>query len=175
MYRREAPLTRKTDLTLTMIRHAEKDHSSSSDPGLSQRGELQAQKLGQYFREQPVLEKLPTIMSSPKRRCADTASRIAEVWSVPVTGSNAIDEQWSNESEREFSKRMDFVFRSVTHGQFGPFVIFISHADVLAELTNLLCQWVKLDVPTALSPGSLHLLRVSLTKSQFLKKNFRPG
>lgn len=100
--------------TVLVVRHAHRNKSfTSSDNGLSEKGEKQAKRLGKYF-ENNFKPKEFRFLSSPKKRCLETIEPLAGAGSRDVKVLPLLDEggnlenktqaflEWCKKSKRSF-------------------------------------------------------------------------
>lgn len=117
-------------MRLLLIRHGHRASSVGSDEGLSEQGQKQVADL--CTRLQKNLSTTGgRIVSSPKRRCLETAKILAGTLSLPVDTEDLLDECRSHESLADLSRRGDDFLLALKARQWGEFVIVVSHSDWL--------------------------------------------
>ena len=122
---------------LILLRHAHRDTSHrSEDNGLSEKGLRQAAHLLKFFEMRlantPELAKA-TLLSSPKKRCLETLSPLAERIEKFVEVRSELDEQRPGERMESVDARIHkFVHQWTTKGP--EWTILSSHGDVIPML-----------------------------------------
>lgn len=113
-------------MTLYLVRHGSAGVRDDGDPddrdrSLDATGHLQAEKLSDWLRHEPVTR----IVSSPYRRCRQTVQPLAKQLGVPVD----VDERLAEAAAVESSWRL---LESVAETT----VILCSHGDVIPDLVR---------------------------------------
>ncbi len=122
-------------MNLVIVRHAHRDTSERrADNGLSEKGRGQARELAEEYRSGD-LPGSKIFWTSPKKRCQETLSPIAEVAGLKIRVIPELDEQRENENTREFLERIEKLLKSASaqnetiylcsHGDFIPHAIEI--------------------------------------------------
>jgi probable phosphoglycerate mutase len=78
---REQRIRNGLPLELTIIRHAEPDWGTDSNPGLTEHGHRTARTLGEHLRE----KQFAALLCSPLRRARETAAAIAKIQQLEPT------------------------------------------------------------------------------------------
>jgi broad specificity phosphatase PhoE len=139
---REQRLRRQFPIELFLIRHAEPDWTSQTDPGLTEHGRRTARVLAQHLRE----IEFSALLCSPLRRARETAAPIAELKeiqpvivdglaeiSVPLNGNlsqSEVDAYFRSAASRPFNEH----WQGFPGGE--PFREF--HRRVTSALTDVL-------------------------------------
>jgi broad specificity phosphatase PhoE len=163
-------------MRLALVRHAQRNLGmGSDDEGLSIQGRAQSEALARYFTKDWSAVH-PKVMSSPKRRCQQTAAPVAKALGLAVETLPALDECLANESSIDFEERVAKIIAQIRGGTWGDQVVVVSHSDWLEWASLLLCQHLDaLERATLkLDNAALHLLNLDGETITFLKKNFRP-
>lgn len=117
------------------VRHAHRDvENRRTDNHLSPKGRRQCEGLIAHLdRRHP--DKIPLrVLSSPKKRCLETAEFIAKWAGVAVEADLRLDEQFENERDFDFLNRVQSFFY-----EFEPTsgLCIVSHGDVLPLFARL--------------------------------------
>ena len=92
---------------VVIVRHAHRDTLDKDlDNGLSSKGQHQAEELVEQYR----VGELPPgdiFLSSPKKRCQETLQPLAEEAEQTLKIEKLLDEQLSEESQRDLEKRVE--------------------------------------------------------------------
>jgi broad specificity phosphatase PhoE len=118
---------------LILVRHAHRDTSDRSlDNGLSEKGQKQAKWLAHFADQRwsaaEFKELKAVILSSPKRRCLETAEPMAELLRCGIDIYSDLNEQLGTETLNQFKKRVE-KFMKWWVQEAPPLVIAISHGD----------------------------------------------
>jgi broad specificity phosphatase PhoE len=117
-----------------LVRHAHRDTTDRTrDNGLTKSGRDQAARLAARFAglsgPRPA-----AVRSSPKRRCVETAARVAGRLGVGVVVDPDLDERRSGESRRAFRARIARVLRrAAAELAAGRPAVLVSHGDLVGE------------------------------------------
>lgn len=134
---------------LTLIRHAKSeqgdDDISDFDRPLSEKGEIDAPKMGKYLAKS--LPKPDLIISSPAVRAADTAEIIAEEVGYPIENIHYVDELYMASSPEYIEVLMEQSVK-IRH------IFLISHNPGTTGFANLLTNSDIDNVPTC---GVVHI------------------
>lgn len=129
--------------TLLVIRHAHRNKNlTSSDNGLSEKGEKQAKNLSKYF-ENSFTPKNFRFLSSPKKRCLETIEPLAKTGKREIKIIPMLDEGGNIEAKTKAF--LDWYRKSKR-----PFLAICSHGD-----------WIPLflekatGIPVALNKGAM--------------------
>jgi broad specificity phosphatase PhoE len=122
-------------MRILMFRHAERENSGTSNPPLSTRGLLQAQKLVQEI-EQGLRPRPNKLFSSPKLRAQQTFQQIESFLKMPLLIQPDLDERQNFESFTLFQRRIQKFLHSL-ESQNGT-IYFVSHMDWLEEALRLI-------------------------------------
>lgn len=97
---------------IVLFRHAEKENAGISNPPLSSRGWLQAEKLLEKINRREILR--PTrLWASPKGRTQQTLQKVSAFFSVEIQIIGDLDERKSSEVHAHFQARIRRFFHSV--------------------------------------------------------------
>ena len=118
-----------------MFRHAERKNTGSSNPPLSSRGLLQAEKLLEEI-DLNVLPRPSKLLSSPKLRAQQTFLQIQNKLGVEIQILSELDERHNFESIENFSKRVKR-FLNLMETQNGV-QFFVTHLDWIEEALRLI-------------------------------------
>ncbi|MEZ0393171.1 MAG: phosphoglycerate mutase family protein [Pseudobdellovibrionaceae bacterium] len=118
-----------------MFRHAERENTGSSNPPLSSRGLLQAEKLLEEI-DLNVLPRPSKLLSSPKLRAQQTFLQIQNKLGVEIQILSELDERHNFESIENFSKRVKR-FLNLMETQNGV-QFFVTHLDWIEEALRLI-------------------------------------
>jgi broad specificity phosphatase PhoE len=162
-------------MRLALVRHAQrKGGLSIDDEGLSPHGIAQSQALARYL-QKSWPDGSSRILSSPKRRCLETAAPIAESLGLKLESLSALDECLAEESSDSFEERVGEVITELRRATWGEQVILVSHSDWHEVASSLLVRPNALErARLKLDNAALHLVDLRNDKIGFLKKNFRP-
>jgi 8-oxo-dGTP diphosphatase len=113
-------------MTVYLVRHASAGVRDDRDPAdqdrpLDQTGQLQAEKLADWLRHEPITR----IVSSPFERCRETVERLAKHLDLEVV----VDERLAEGTEVEDSWEL---LSSLA----GRTVVLCSHGDVIPDLVR---------------------------------------
>lgn len=116
--------------TLVLIRHAHRETSQGreQDNGLSPKGRRQVRKLFDFYFKRFPEEESPLLWSSPKRRCLETLLPLARKLEKKLVTKDDLDEQASGESFKDFSNRVDSIFKEIRKSK-KNLIILCSHGD----------------------------------------------
>jgi 8-oxo-dGTP diphosphatase len=117
-------------MTLYLVRHASAGVRDDRDPAdqdrpLDQTGQLQAEKLADWLRHEPITR----IVSSPFERCRETVERLAKHLDLEVV----VDERLAEGTEVEDSWEL---LSSLA----GRTVVLCSHGDVIPDTIEALVR-----------------------------------
>jgi broad specificity phosphatase PhoE len=125
-------------IKLILARHAQRGTDGEvGNENLSPEGQLQAGRLAERLKLS-FPNWRPTVLSSPKNRCIETAAAIGSAFDVPNKLSPLLDECHSGESHSQMSNRINCWLAEFEANQFPPGVIAVSHIDWLEEATAVL-------------------------------------
>lgn len=124
---------------LVFIRHA---HRNTSDPakdnGLSDKGEAQVKRLLK-FASARLQGSTPIFLSSPKKRCVQTLSPIAEALNAKLIIDERLSEQAPNENRSQYEARID-EFLDFYKYESDEVTVICSHGDFIPILIEKLTQ-----------------------------------
>ncbi len=128
-------------MELLIFRHADKEYSFDADPGLSQKGQTQAEKLKQLLTEKII--PMPTqLWVSPKRRALETFYPLAQVLNLELKIFPELDQRTHEESGREFILRIKKIIEQINYMsqdaniQEAPCLYICTHSDWIEELQS---------------------------------------
>jgi broad specificity phosphatase PhoE len=125
--------------TLVFIRHAHRNNDEPSrDNGLSEKGELQVKRLVKFVRAR-LDKRVPVFFTSPKKRCIQTLSPVAEDFKSEVTVDERLSEQGPNESRVHYLARID-EFLDFWKYECNELTVICSHGDFIPVLIEKLTQ-----------------------------------
>jgi 2,3-bisphosphoglycerate-dependent phosphoglycerate mutase/probable phosphoglycerate mutase len=103
--------------TIHLVRHAEKQ-KVKGDPGLTERGNLEAVKTARLFRGRPT----DAILSSPLRRAQETAAIIADELNMNYKIDPLLAERanWGDDPEQSFEDFLSMWERASTQRDWQP-------------------------------------------------------
>ena len=117
---------------LIMIRHAHRDASEPGrDNGLSAKGKHQVEKLVQYFHTHLKKDhegRVPHFLCSPKKRCQETITPIADSLKTNVKINPLLTECSPFESGSELEQRIH-TFIAEWKNKGDPLTVICSHGD----------------------------------------------
>ncbi len=117
------------------IRHAHRDTENRRlDNGLSNKGRRQCQELVDYLSELRVPRIPVQIISSPMRRCLETADAVSKWAKIPVEVDERLEEQRKNEKDLHFYARIQNFFYDY---EVKSRICIVSHGDVLPLFARL--------------------------------------
>ena len=100
------------DMHVVLFRHAERENAGITNPPLSARGWLQAEKLLEKINRGELLR--PTrLWASPKGRAQQTLQKISAFLSIDVQVTADLDERHNSEALAHFQARIRRLFHSV--------------------------------------------------------------
>jgi phosphohistidine phosphatase SixA len=123
----------KTVKELYIFRHAEKDLTSSGDPGLSIKGSRQALNIAKSI-EQKTLPRPDKLWVSPKKRAIETFDPLTDITLLTLTIDSDLDQRSHLENTKEFSTRVrNFINKKIIPS--NDSIIFIcTHSDWVESL-----------------------------------------
>ena len=134
------------------------------DQGLSTRGQQQAQELALRMTSQWTTG--VRLLSSPKRRCVETAEHLSRALNVKVEILPELDECLSSESSQLLEQRVENFLEAAKHAAWGDTVIVVSHSDWLERAANVLFGF-KLELQWGYA--TCHVVELNLQRATFLK------
>jgi 8-oxo-(d)GTP phosphatase len=127
--------------TLVIIRHAHrnKPHGNEGDDGLSRKGQRQARRARDYYKERYGKAK-PELLSSAKRRCTETLDPIAEITGTEVVISPLLMEQGGIDKAENFAAAQKRVrqFCEEWRSSKKKLTVVSSHGDLIPEILKYL-------------------------------------
>lgn len=128
-----------TPKTLILIRHAHRDTSQRElDNGLSEKGQRQTRRLVKYFQKRFRHEDWGAdevqFESSPKVRCLETLSPIAQIMGKTVNLEPRLTEQKPQEGFARFQARLQDYLKSWTESS-ASVTLICGHGDALPLMT----------------------------------------
>lgn len=129
----------KIEKSLILIRHAHRNtEKQNQDNGLTDKGRGQAENAAQTL-SRIFAGTQPTFQSSPKKRCMETLTPVAERFGSKVTRNPLLLEQEENESSTKFENRIRKFLNEWKEGTTE--VTFIcSHGDWLPVAAEMLIE-----------------------------------
>lgn len=125
---------------VVLIRHAERENSGTSNPPLSTRGWLQAEKLLEKINRGEMLR--PTkLWASPKGRAQQTLQKVSAFLNSEIQVIADLDERQNSENFSHFQARIRRLFHSVEkQGQENQNAVLYccSHLDWIEEALPLI-------------------------------------
>jgi len=142
-------------MQLALVRHGHRNVEPGVDNGLSSRGRAQVAAVSQK-----VVPRWAgfRVLSSPKKRCVETAEILANALGQSVEILAELDECRASEGASLFDSRVESVVQAVRLGVWGERVIIVSHSDWLEIAGPLLVgstpylQW---------APASAHVIEIT--------------
>ncbi len=123
--------------SLVLIRHAHRNTDDrSADNGLSEKGESQVKKLVKFCRER-FKDRDVVFLTSPKKRCIQTLTPVAEDWKKEIRVDERLDELRPNESTTQYLARID-EFLDFFKYECEDTIVICSHGDVIPILIQKL-------------------------------------
>lgn len=154
-------------MKLALVRHAQRSWSAPSidDQGLSPSGQGQAAAVSR--RMIPEWKgTIPRLLSSPKKRCLETAEAIGNDLGIEVEILLDLDECNSGEGPSQLESRVESFLEATKLGAWGDSVIAVSHSDWLERAAFLLFE-AKLELQWGYA--TTHLIDLNLQKATFIK------
>ncbi len=122
-------------MKIHLLRHGQRDHSFGDVP-LNAQGLSQAQLLA----NDSQIQKVQTILSSPKKRALMTVQPLSQRLQIKVGCDPDLDQMKSSESEQTFQRRVEFYLKKIEDGFAIGDILICSHSDWLTLATSLLAQ-----------------------------------
>ena len=121
-----------------LFRHAEKNPSLHRDPGLSSRGQEQAQKIAEELA--PLAQSSWLFLSSPKQRAQQTILPLTLKLKASLQQVPELDERHPDETAESFCQRINSKIRWMCTAdlQNSPGLILVSHSDWIHEALSLI-------------------------------------
>lgn len=125
-------------IKLILTRHAQRGaDGETGDESLSPSGREQAERLSKALKA--ILPDLrPSIISSPKIRCRETAEIIASGFEVSIKVSPLLEECRPSESPSHLSQRVGLWLAELESVIQARSVVAVSHVDWLEEATSVM-------------------------------------
>lgn len=132
--------------TFYLIRHAEPT-KGGTDPGLSERGNLQAQASAEFLKDKTIAH----VYTSPLQRAKATALRIASILGAPLTVDNRLRERmnWGDIPGQSFEAFVELWNYCNTHRTFTP-PTGLSAQQAGENLANFLDEISQRDLDAAI-------------------------
>ncbi len=117
-------------MRIYLFRHAERDSFGATDPSLSSRGQLQAEKILSMIRSNEM-DRPDRLWVSPRKRSQQTFSFLSQHLTLEASIIPALDERQNSESAYGFNQRVRRVISDVASIHGTTFVC--SHLDWIEE------------------------------------------
>lgn len=155
---------------LFLVRHGSRDtFDRSQDNGLNAKGKKQADlllsTLGARFKKG---EKV-SVVSSPKARCRETVTPLAEHLGLKVDVEKRLDERVSDEDARHFAQRIKSFFEEWKKATAYESLVACSHGDLIPWLMDLAtgqatdfekATWAEIELK---ADGSIKIVSINRT------------
>ena len=116
--------------TLVLIRHAHRDTDEQTrDNGLSVKGQEQVKKLMKFVEERWKGQEA-VFLTSPKKRCIETLTPIAQEFKKKCDVNDYLDEQGSSETTTLYLARIDEFLNSWKYDG-AELTVICSHGDLI--------------------------------------------
>lgn len=125
-------------MTVFFLRHATRD-PVFGDPPLNKLGLEQASQLS----ESQKLQKVKTLLSSPKKRAQMTVVPLSQRLNSPIQQIDELDQHGPDETPAEFHARVSSVLDQLKSSRDDSPILLCSHSDWI----NVACQIIPSDDP----------------------------
>lgn len=112
-------ITVSAQVTILIVRHAEKEQSSSRDPELSEEGKARSKELDRMLRKVSIDE----VYATPYKRTRNTVAPVAERIGVDI---------------KSYDPSAQDKFASILKGASGKTILVAGHSNTIPALLNLL-------------------------------------
>ncbi len=153
--RSEALNTNKNDVTILLLRHAEKEQSQKANPGLSDQGEKRAIRLNEMLSEL----KIDSVHSTKYNRTMLTIKPIIE--NKPVV-FQAYD-----------PSNLGIIASKLAKAKKGSVHLVVGHSNTTPELVNLLMENEKLEWIEEKEYDHLYVVQINGNKKKLLELKFK--